>query len=338
MAARPGRRPRTRRTRGDIVQAPLPGRCAVAGDLDPVIEEVWAPRELSPITTAYLRARGCDPKSSFGDLAAVSEPVDLPLARFLSSVVSDGIVAPGFEPGAVELLAAKKRGQYVVLEIDPAYEPPAWEHRSEFGVRLAQRRSAIDITTELVVASAPHIPPSAVRDLTLAMITARYTQSNSITYARDGMVVGVGAGQQSRVDCTKLAGAKVDTWWLRRHPAVRSLDFQASVRRQERLNWQIRYVEADLGDDERRRFESSLRQIPPPFSYNDRERWIDELDNLALASDAYIPFRDNVDHAARHGVRFLSHPAGSARSVEVDEACVEHSIVQCTPNVRLFRH
>lgn len=315
-----------------------PAGAAVAGDLDTVMEEVWSPSELSPITSAYLRARDCDPKSSFGDFVAVSEPVDLPLARFLSTVVSDGIVAPGFEPGTVEVLAAKKRGQYVVLEVDPSYEPPEREDRTEFGVRLEQHRSAIAITTELVASTAPQVPPNAIRDLTLAMITARYTQSNSITYARDGMVLGVGAGQQSRVDCTKLAGEKVDTWWLRRHHVVRSLDFLGSVRRQERLNWQIRYIEADLDDAERRRFEASLNQTAPPLSTNARARWIEGLNDVALASDAYIPFRDNVDHAARHGVRFLSHPAGSTRIIEVDAACAEHGIVQCTPNVRLFRH
>ena len=315
-----------------------PAGAAVAGDLDPVMEEVWSPSELSPVTSAYVRARDCDPKSSFGDFVAVSEPVDLPLARFLSTVVSDGIVAPGFEPGTVELLAAKKRGQYVVLEVDPSYEPPEWEDRTEFGVRLEQQRSVIAITTELVAATAPLISPDAVRDLTLAMITARYTQSNSVTYAREAMVLGVGAGQQSRVDCTRLAGAKVDTWWLRRHDAVRSLDFVPSVRRQDRLNWQIRYIEADLDDAERRRFAASLQQTPPPLSRNARARWIEELDDVALASDAYIPFRDNVDHAARHAVRFLSHPAGSTRSVEVDAACAEHGIVQCIPHLRLFRH
>lgn len=161
-----------------------PAGAAIAGCLDPVLQEVWSPTELSSVTSAYIRARDCDPKSSFGHFVAVSEPVDLPLARFLSTVVSDGIVAPGFEPGTVELLAAKKRSHYVVLEVDGSHEPPEWEDRTEFGVRLKQQRSAIEITTELVESTAPPIPPNAIRDLTLAMIAARYTQSNSVTYAR----------------------------------------------------------------------------------------------------------------------------------------------------------
>jgi phosphoribosylaminoimidazolecarboxamide formyltransferase/IMP cyclohydrolase len=318
-----------------------PAGAATAGALDEVMRATWCPDgvDLSDIATAYVRARDCDPKSSFGDIVAVSEPVDDSLAEVLRGVVSDGIIAPGYEPGAVEVLAGKKNGQYLVLEADASFEPPAWETRELCGVRLEQQRSTTEINATLVRSGTTTLlPESVVADLILAMVAARHTQSNTVTFARDGMVLGIGAGQQSRVDCTRLAGAKVDTWWLRRHPKVRALPFVDALRRQERINWQIRYVEGDMDQRELDRFRSALDDEAPALQPDERQGWLDRLDDVVLASDGYIPFRDNIDQAARHGVRFIADPGGSTRNHEVETACAEHNIVLTTTGVRLFLH
>ncbi|HEY3241616.1 MAG TPA: phosphoribosylaminoimidazolecarboxamide formyltransferase [Acidimicrobiia bacterium] len=318
-----------------------PAGVAAAGELDEVMEATWAVRgaELTPAASAYVRARDCDPKSSFGDFVAASEPVDQSLATLLASVVSDGIVAPGFEPGTVEVLAAKKDGRFLVLEATPDYQPPEWERRDVFGLWLEQRAARAEITPGVVSAgTSTPLPDAAVADLVLAMVTARYTQSNSMIYAKAGMVVGVGAGQQSRVDCTKLAGAKIDTWWLRRHDNVRSLAFKSDVRRQDRINWQIRHIEGDMTSAERERFLDAVHVEPAPLTAEDRASWLAGLEEVALASDGYIPFRDNIDHAARHGVRYVAHPGGSTRSDEVRTAAAEHGITMANTGVPLFHH
>jgi AICAR transformylase/IMP cyclohydrolase PurH len=278
-------------------------------------------------------------KSSFGDLAAVSEPVDLSLAHVLAAVISDGVIAPGFEPGVVDILARKKGGSYVVIEADPGYEPPSWERREVFGIALEQQTTVRAVTRHVIRAGTTAVlPERAVDDLVLASITARYTQSNTVTLAKGGMVLGVGAGQQSRVDCTKLAGTKVDTWWLRRHEAVRSLQFRPGVRRQDRLNWQIRYLEGHLTADECRRLRDVVDDVPEPISAGQRAQWLQRLTDVALASDGYLPFRDNIDQAARHGVRYIAHPGGSMRTREVEEACHEHKIALVSTGIRLFHH
>jgi phosphoribosylaminoimidazolecarboxamide formyltransferase/IMP cyclohydrolase len=318
-----------------------PAGAATAGDVDEVMRSAWSVEGagLSKIATAYVRARDCDAKSSFGDFVAVSEPVDRSLAQVLRGVVSDGIVAPGYEPGTVEMLAAKKNGRYLVVEADAGFTPPAWETREVFGVRLEQQLSTPEITEGIVRSgTSARLPESAVSDLLLAMVTARHTQSNTVTYARDGMVVGIGAGQQSRIDCTKLAGRKVDTWWLRRHSAVESLPFLDAIRRQDRINWQIRFIEADMNQAELDRFRSALATDAAALSVDERHRWLDQLDGVALASDGYIPFRDNIDQAARHGVRYIADPGGSNRNDEVERACAEHNITLTTTGIRLFRH
>jgi len=318
-----------------------PAGAALAGDIDHVIEATWglAATDLTPIASAYVRARDCDPKSCFGDFVAVSDPVDRCLAEFLVRVPSDGIVAPGFEPGVVGMLAPKKHNRFLVFEADPGYAPPTWEQREVFGVRLAQETRRLAITTEVVAAGTEEsLPPDAVADLVLAMITVRYAQSNSVAYARSGMVLGVGAGQQSRVDCTKLAGSKVDMWWLRRHAQVRSLAFKADVRRQDRINWRTRYIEDDMSANELERFVDALTARPPFLGAQDRVSWMSTLDDVVFASDGYIPFRDNVDQAARHGVRYLAHPGGSVRTPEVEQAAAEHGIRLISTGVRLFHH
>ena len=318
-----------------------PAGVATAGGIDEVMRDTWFPDgvDLSDIATAYIRARDCDPKSSFGDIVAVSEPVDHSLAQVLRGVLSNGIIAPGYAPGTVETLAAKKNGQYLVLEVDAAFEPPPWESRELGGVRLEQQRPTTEITASIVRSGTTRpLLDSAVSDLMLAMVAARHTQSNTVTYARAGMVLGIGAGQQSRVDCTKLAGAKVDTWWLRRHPKVRALPFIDAIRRQERINWQIRYIEGDMDQRELERFRSALSDDAPALQLDEKRGWRGLLDDVALASDGYIPFRDNIDQAARHGVRYVADPGGSTRNHEVEAACAEHDIVLTTTEIRLFLH
>lgn len=318
-----------------------PAGAATAGDLDDVMNARWVPSGVAPsaIATAYIRARDCDPKSSFGDFVAVSEPVDRPLTEILRGVVSDGIIAPSYEEGTIEVLAAKKGGQYLVLEVDEEFEPPPFEGRELFGVRLEQDGRANPVTEAVVHGGTETpLPPSAVADLMLAMVVARHTQSNTVTYARHGMALGIGAGQQSRVDCTKLAGAKVDTWWLRRHPKVRALPFHSDVRLQERINWEIRYIEGDMDPPELQRFRSAVSELPHPLPGDEKAAWIEQLDDVVLASDGYMPFRDNIDQAARHGVRYIADPGGSTRNEEVKAACEEHGIVLTTTGIRLFRH
>jgi phosphoribosylaminoimidazolecarboxamide formyltransferase/IMP cyclohydrolase len=260
-----------------------PAGAAASGGIDTVMREIWDvdPSGLSPAAAAYIRARDCDPKSSFGDFVGVSVPVDPALAHVLASVVSDGVIAPGFEPGVIGVLSKKKGGSFVVIEADPNFEPPEWERRE---------------------------------------------------------VLGVGAGQQSRVDCTKLAGAKVDTWWLRRHPAVRSVRFRSVIRRQDRINWQVRYIEGDLMSDERQRLNEAVHKVPEPISKKERSLWLQELAEVAMAADGFIPFRDNIDHAVRHGVRYIAHPGGSTRTEEIGKACAEHGVVLVSTGMRLFHH
>ena len=296
-------------------------------------------RDLSPLATAYVRARGADPKSSFGDFVALSHPVDAASAGDLKGVVSDGIVAPGFEEGTLATLAAKKGGSFVVIETDPDYRPPAVESRQVFGVTLTQerndRRLRLDDLDDLVWGE---LSDTAKRDLLLALVTLKYTQSNSVGYALDGQMIGIGAGQQSRVDCTRLAGAKADVWHLSRHPKVLGIAFRPGVRRQERINWRVRYIEGDLTPGERTGFTQAVVDEPQPLVPDERAAWLAECNGVALASDGFIPFRDNIDHAARHGVSFIAQPGGSTRDAEVAEACREHGIAMVHTGLRLFHH
>ncbi len=318
-----------------------PAGAAVAVPLPPPLRRAYevGERKLSPLATAYARARGTDPKCSFGDFVALSDPVDAATADYLRGVVSDGVVAPGFEAGAFAALAAKKNGTFIVLEADPNYQPPALEKREVFGVTFAQERNnrrLVPKDLRIVVGEA--LPGAAVRDLLLALATAKYTQSNAVVYALDGQTIGVGAGQQSRVDCTKLAGAKADAWHLGRHPQVLGLAFRPGVRRQQRINWRVRAIEGDLTPAEAAELGDALAAPAPPLAAAERSRWQAELDAVALASDGFIPFRDNVDHARRHGVRYIAQPGGSARDGEVEAACREHGITMAYTGVRLFHH
>lgn len=318
-----------------------PAGAALAGPLDAATAALYRTGvDAGPLASAYVRARDADPKSSYGDFAAVSHPVDAELAELLGQVVSDGIVAPGFEPGTVAALRRKKKGGFLVVEADPGFVPPAQEEREVHGLRLTQQRDDVPLHSSLLddpVCGGP-LPPGARADLLLGLAVVRYTQSNSVCYVRDGVTLGIGAGQQSRVDCTRLAGAKADAWWLRRHPAVRALDFLPGVRRQERVNWQVRFVEGDMTADERARFGRALAAPAGDLGGAERRAWLAGLDGVSFASDGALPFRDNVDHAARHGVRWIAEPGGSIRSGEVADACREHGVCLVHTRLRLFRH
>ena len=296
-------------------------------------------RELTPLATAYVRARGADPKSAFGDFVALSDPADAATARYLRGVVSDGVIAPGFAPGVLDTLAAKKNGAFVVLEVDADYAPPRIERREVFGVVLTQERNTHRPgAQDLADVACGELAHSARRDLLLGLATLKYTQSNSVGYALDGQMIGIGAGQQSRVDCTALAGAKADAWHLRRHPKVLAMRFRPHVKRQDRVNWRTRCVEGGLTAAERAALAAATTAPPAPLAAAERAEWLAELDGVSMVSDGFLPFRDNVDHARRHGVRFIAQPGGSARDAEVERACREHGIAMAYTGVRLFHH
>ena len=318
-----------------------PAGAAVAVELGDDLRRAYevGARELSPLATAYVRARGADPKSSFGDFVALSDPVDNATANYLKGVVSDGVIAPGFEQGALATLAAKKGGSFLVIEANADYVPPGRETREVFGVALTQERNNRPITVrDLSDVVCGDLTGEAKCDLMLALITLKYTQSNSVGYALGGQMIGIGAGQQSRVDCTRLAGAKADTWHLGRHPKVIGLAFRRGVRRQERTNWRVRFIDDDMTPDESATFAAAVDGATEPLTAEERGAWLAELDGVSLASDGFLPFRDNVDHAARHGVRFIAQPGGSARDAEVQQACCAHDIAMAHTGLRLFHH
>jgi phosphoribosylaminoimidazolecarboxamide formyltransferase / IMP cyclohydrolase len=318
-----------------------PAGVAIAGDVDATARETWGlSGRVGSLTSACVRARDGDPKSSFGDVIAVSEPVDGELAQLLSRVVADGIVAPGYEPGTVEMLSRKKGGTFLVAEADAAYRAPAWERRDVQGLVLEQERDQAPITADLLEVGGGGERPSAgmVRDALLGMVAVRYTQSNSVALVRDGMAVGIGAGQQNRVDCVKLAAGKATTWWLRRHPHIRGLAAVEGMTRQDRVNWQIRMAEADMTPGQVAEFTRLFGATVAPLAGETRRGWLDRLAGLVLVSDGYLPFRDNVDHAGRVGVRCVVEPGGSTRSPEIEHACAEHGITLIRTGLRLFHH
>ena len=296
-------------------------------------------RDLTPAATAYVRARGADPKSSFGDFVALSDVVDEATALFLKGVIRDGIVAPGYEPSALEILKGKKGGKFIVMEADPDFEPPARESRETYGMLLTQDRNNTPVTlSHLSDVQVGTLTDAAKRDLVLGLIAIKYTQSNSVGYALDGQMIGIGAGQQSRVDCTKLAGSKADTWWLGLYPKVLGLEFKPEVKRQQRINWRVRFIEGDLTAGEEAAFRDALSGELSLHTDEDRREWLAKLDGVSLASDGFIPFRDNLDHAAKHGVKFIAQPGGSTRDDEVNAACEEYGIAMVHTHLRLFHH
>ncbi len=317
-----------------------PAGAALAGELDETMRRCWGVADPSPITSAYVRARDCDPKSSFGDMIALSEPVDTQLAQLLSGVVADGIVAPGYEAGTLEILAAKKKGAFVIFEANGDYRPPAWERREVFGVTLEQELDQLPLSAALLaVATGQPLSEQATRDALLGMLVMRYTQSNSVGFLRGGMTLGIGAGQQSRVDCTRLAGAKAEVWWMRRHATVQGLSLSGGGSRQDLLNWQMIVAQGDMTLSQRQALAELIPGgVPAVIDEAEREAWLAQLDDVTVVHDAFIPFRDNIDFARHYGARNVVEPGGSVRTAEVKAACDELGVNLIHTGTRLFHH
>ena len=298
--------------------------------------------ELSPLASAYARARGADRMSSFGDFIALSDVCDVDTALMIKREVSDGVIAPGFEPEALEILKAKKNGNYNVIQIDPDYVPEEIERKQVFGIVFEQGRNELDINTELlsnIVTANKDMTEAAKRDLMISLITLKYTQSNSVCYVKDGQAIGIGAGQQSRVHCTRLAGQKADNWWLRQAPQVLNLPFKAGIKRADRDN----AIDVYIGDDYMDvladgRWEAVFTEKPAVFTKEEKRAWLDQMTDVALGSDAFFPFGDNIDRAAKSGVKYIAEPGGSVRDDNVIETCNKYDMVMAFTGIRLFHH
>ena len=298
--------------------------------------------ELSPLACAYARARGADRMSSFGDFIALSDVCDVDTARIIKREVSDGVIAPGYEPEALEILKEKKKGNYNVIQIDPDYVPDAIERKQVFGITFEQGRNELDINEALlanVVTDIKEIPESAKRDLLISLITLKYTQSNSVCYVKDGQAIGIGAGQQSRVHCTRLAGQKADNWFLRQAPQVLNLQFVDGIKRADRDNAIDVYIGEEymdvLADGT---WERIFKVKPPVFTREEKRAWLDQMEGVALGSDAFFPFGDNIDRAYKSGVKYIAEPGGSVRDDQVIETCNKYGMAMAFTGIRLFHH
>ena len=321
-----------------------PAGAAVGLPLTDTLKKIYSVEgmELSPLACAYARARGADRMSSFGDFVALSDVCDKATALVLQHEVSDGVIAPGYEPEALEILSAKKKGKYNGIQIDPAYEPEELETKQVFGITFEQKRNNDHITEELLQnrpTKNKEIPENARRDLLIAMITLKYTQSNSVCYVKDGQTIGVGAGQQSRIHCTRLAGDKADKWWLRQCPKVLNLPFKADIRKPDRDNTIDVYTSDDwedvLADGV---WENFFTEKPEPMTREERKAWIAKNTGVALGSDAFFPFGDNIERAHRSGVEYIAQTGGSIRDDNVIETCDKYNIAMAMTGVRLFHH
>lgn len=318
-----------------------PAGVATAGTLDAPLRESWDVPDLADgsLTSAYVRARDADPKSSFGDVIAVSEPVDCQLAEFLSRIVSDAIVAPGFDAGVVAMLSRKKKGRYLVFEADSDYLPPTWESREVYGMKFEQERDVSPIS-EAILGMNHGLPTNVIRDALLSLVILRYTQSNSIALVKDGVSLGIGAGQQSRVDCVRLAASRARIWWLRRHPNVRGLRDLPALARNDKLNWQMRYAEGTMTSRQSREFAVLFGDEAMTALHDSswRDSWMRYLKDVTLGSDGFLPFRDNIDCASEVGVRTIIEPGGSIRTLEIRQAALELGIRHIETGLRLFHH
>ena len=320
-----------------------PSGAAVAVPLSDILKRIYFvdDMELSPLATAYARARGVDRMSSFGDFIALSDPVDVPTAKLISREVSDGVIAPAYNPEALEILKKKKQGKYAVIQIDPAYEPHVTETRQVFGISLEQRRNDRPVTREdfkNIVTQCKDLPESAIRDMFIAWITLKFTQSNSVCYVVDGQTIGVGAGQQSRVHCARLAGSKADLWRLRQHPSVMELPLKEGIKRPDRDNAIDQFLQPDVTAAEKKNWSNVFTTIPDQLTDEERRAWLDELNAVVLGSDAFFPFRDGIDRAAKSGVKYVLQPGGSNRDEEVIAACDEYGMTMVFSGLRLFHH
>lgn len=296
---------------------------------------------LSPVASAYARARGADRVSSFGDFIAISDTVDTDTAKLLSKEVSDGIIAPSYDSEALEMLKTKKKGAYVIIQIDPDYMPESMETREIFGITLEQLRNNALITREnfnQIVTEDKTLTPEGIRDLLIATITVKYTQSNSICFAYDGQVIGCGAGQQSRIHCTRLAAGKADAWMLRQHPKVLAMQFKEGLKNPTIDNAIDLYLRDDATEVELKEWETLFDIVPDKLTSKEKTEWIKGFGGVAYSSDAFIPFKDNIDRAAMSNVKFVAQPGGSVRDEEVITTCNNYGMVMCFTGLRLFHH
>jgi phosphoribosylaminoimidazolecarboxamide formyltransferase/IMP cyclohydrolase/phosphoribosylaminoimidazolecarboxamide formyltransferase len=299
--------------------------------------------ELTPLANAYVRARGADRMSSFGDFIALSDTCDVATAKLINREVSDGVIAPGFEPEALEILRAKRKGTYCIIQIDPAYRPAPVERKQVFGVTFEQGRNEIDLSDDALFANIPtdnkEIPAEARRDLMIALITLKYTQSNSVCYVKDGQAIGIGAGQQSRIHCTRLAGNKADIWYLRQHPKVMALPFKAGIKRADRDNTIDVYISEEHDDVLREgTWQQFFTEKPEVLTLEEKQAWLRTLTGVSLGSDAFFPFGDNIERAHKSGVQYIAEAGGSVRDDNVIETCNKYGIAMCFTGVRLFHH
>lgn len=298
--------------------------------------------ELSPIACAYVRARGADRMSSYGDWAALSDVCDADTARLLKKEVSDGVIAPGFTEEALEILRQKKKGNYNVVQIDPDYVPEEIEHKQVFGITFEQGGNNIKIDESLltnIISENKNLPENAKRDLMIALIALKYTQSNSVAYAKDGQCIGIGAGQQSRVHCVRLAGNKADNWWLRQNPKVLALPFKQGIRRADRDNTIDVYISDEYEDVLRDgTWENFFETKPEVLTKEEKKEWLSKMSGVSLASDAFFPFGDNIERAHKSGVEFIVEPGGSIRDDNVIDTCNRYNMTLVFNGVRLFHH
>lgn len=321
-----------------------PAGAAVGLPLSDTLKKIYwvEDLELSPLACAYARARGADRMSSFGDWIALSDVCDVPTAKLIAREVSDGIIAPGYEPEALEILKGKRKGGYNVVQIDADYIPAPVEHKAVFGITFEQGRNELKIdesSLENLVTENKTLSADAKRDLVIALITLKYTQSNSVCYAKDGQTIGVGAGQQSRIHCTRLAGNKADIWHLRQHPKVLALDFIDTIARPNRDNAIDVYISDEyedvIGDDV---WQNTFKTRPEPLTREEKKAWLAQFNDVSLGSDAFFPFDDNIERARRSGVSAIVQPGGSIRDDIVIDCCNKHGIAMAFTGIRLFHH
>ena len=321
-----------------------PAGAAVAAPLSDLLQKVYFVEgvELSPIATAYIRARGADRMSSYGDFVALSDECDAQTASFLAREVSDGIIAPSYSPEALEILKGKRKGTYLVLQMDRAYEPAELEQKEVFGITFEQKRNTVKLDEEClkdIPTQNKVIDEAAKRDLLISLITLKYTQSNSVCYAKDGQAIGIGAGQQSRVHCTRLAGNKADVWHLRQHPKVLALPFKAEVRRPDRDNAIDVYISEEWEDlletDDWKRV---FTEKPEPLTREEKKEYLKGITGVSLGSDAFFPFGDNVERAHKSGVSYIAQSGGSIRDDNVIETADKYNIAMAFTHIRLFHH
>ena len=322
-----------------------PAGAAVGLPLDETLAKIyWVDDlgELSPLASAYARARGADRMSSFGDFISLSDVCDVDTAKLIKREVSDGVIAPGYEPEALEILKEKKKGNYNVIQIDPDYVPDPIEHKEVFGITFEQGRNELKIDNDFfsnIVTENKELTDQAKIDLAISMITLKYTQSNSVCFVKDGQAIGIGAGQQSRIHCTRLAGQKADNWWLRQSPQVMNLLFVDHIRRADRDNAIDLYIGEDymdvLSDDA---WPNIFKEKPEVFTREAKREWLDKLTGVALGSDAFFPFGDNIERAHKSGVTYIAQPGGSVRDDNVIDTCNKYNMVMSFTGIRLFHH